>query len=239
MNYSHNKYSKYYFSIVTNAKSRDTPPNLYTERHHIIPKSLGGSNSQENLVRLTAKEHYLCHILLTKMVVGLDRNKMAHAAWRMICTANRHQDRHKANSRTYAMVRALYIEQVTGRIMSDSTKEKLRQANLGKKASAEAKAKMSKSRTGKTLSAETRAKMSTGMQGKNAGKQSRMGAILSDETKQTLSIKAKLVEKKTCPQCSKTVSPSNYSRWHGAKCGQPVSDEYRMKQSAAQKARRS
>lgn len=39
----------------------------YYEVHHIIPKCLGGSNSKENLVLLTGREHFLAHYLLTKI----------------------------------------------------------------------------------------------------------------------------------------------------------------------------
>ena len=39
----------------------------YCERHHIIPKSIGGSNSSYNLVNLTAKEHFIAHRLLEKL----------------------------------------------------------------------------------------------------------------------------------------------------------------------------
>lgn len=39
----------------------------YTERHHIIPKCMGGDNSEDNLVDLPAKTHYIAHLLLTKM----------------------------------------------------------------------------------------------------------------------------------------------------------------------------
>lgn len=35
----------------------------YYEKHHIILKCMGGDNSLENLVKLTAREHFLCHWL--------------------------------------------------------------------------------------------------------------------------------------------------------------------------------
>lgn len=38
----------------------------YTELHHVIPKSLGGSDSKKNLVRLTAREHFIAHALLVR-----------------------------------------------------------------------------------------------------------------------------------------------------------------------------
>lgn len=39
----------------------------YFEFHHIIPKSMGGDESQENYIALTAREHFLAHYLLAKI----------------------------------------------------------------------------------------------------------------------------------------------------------------------------
>jgi hypothetical protein len=75
--FKENKYSKTYFSIINRAKSRLIEG--YTEKHHIIPKSIGGSDDSSNLVDLTAREHYICHLLLPKMTDGEDRYKMIYA----------------------------------------------------------------------------------------------------------------------------------------------------------------
>jgi len=56
-----NKYTKWYFMLIERGMSRQKPDG-YTEKHHIIPKSFGGSNKQNNLVRLTPKEHFIAHI---------------------------------------------------------------------------------------------------------------------------------------------------------------------------------
>lgn len=40
---------------------------LYTENHHIVPRSLGGSDNQDNMIRLTAREHLIAHLLLVKI----------------------------------------------------------------------------------------------------------------------------------------------------------------------------
>ena len=69
-----NKYKKWYTSIVSNAKLRTI--NGYKERHHIIPVSLGGSDNKENLVDLTAREHFICHWLLVKIYSGEAKSKM-------------------------------------------------------------------------------------------------------------------------------------------------------------------
>lgn len=37
------------------------------EKHHIVPKSEGGTNEEANLINLTAREHYVAHLLLAKI----------------------------------------------------------------------------------------------------------------------------------------------------------------------------
>ena len=55
-------YEKIYREL-TNRDSRAK----YTEIHHIIPKCMGGTDDKSNLVKLTAREHYIAHKLLTKI----------------------------------------------------------------------------------------------------------------------------------------------------------------------------
>lgn len=78
------KHSEWYFGIIQKAKVQDRKKSIecYYENHHIVPKSLGGGNSKENLVLLTAREHFVCHLLLTKMTLGRSRSKMICAFWR-------------------------------------------------------------------------------------------------------------------------------------------------------------
>lgn len=75
-------YYNTYHKIVNQAKSRTIQPEV-VEIHHVIPKSLGGDNSSENMVALTPKEHWLCHRLLCKMYTGKEKSKMVFALWRM------------------------------------------------------------------------------------------------------------------------------------------------------------
>ena len=58
-------YSKVYNDIISRARNRNLQG--YKERHHVIPKCLGGSNESDNLVDLTFREHFICHWLLVKM----------------------------------------------------------------------------------------------------------------------------------------------------------------------------
>jgi hypothetical protein len=43
----------------------------YSERHHILPRALGGKDDASNLVRLTAREHFVAHALLAHIHGGV------------------------------------------------------------------------------------------------------------------------------------------------------------------------
>lgn len=106
--YLQNKYTKWYYSIVDCAKNRVNSG--YTERHHIIPRSLGGSNQKSNIVRLTGREHFICHWLLTKMTCDNARQKMIYALRRMEHISPDHQD-------------GRYSTKLTGRVFDSIRKE--------------------------------------------------------------------------------------------------------------------
>lgn len=70
-----NKYHKWYYAIIDRARNRKSVSG-YSESHHIIPKSMGGSDAPDNRVTLSAREHYVAHLCLTKCTVGKDRFRM-------------------------------------------------------------------------------------------------------------------------------------------------------------------
>ena len=59
-----------YQQLIAKAKARVCPEN-YVERHHILPRALGGTDDSSNLVALTAKEHFVAHVLLAKIHGGI------------------------------------------------------------------------------------------------------------------------------------------------------------------------
>jgi hypothetical protein len=107
--YKDNKYTKWYYSIINKAQIRQLPLSEYKERHHVIPKSLGGNNLPENLVNLTAKEHFICHLLLPKMVNSTYKSKMLYALWSMsnLENANQQTKRYNPSARIYEQVRRM------------------------------------------------------------------------------------------------------------------------------------
>lgn len=60
-------YEKHYNQLIKTRRNRTCQPNEYYEKHHIIPKSLGGADSKDNLIFLTAREHFIAHWLLWRI----------------------------------------------------------------------------------------------------------------------------------------------------------------------------
>lgn len=203
--YLMNKYTDWYNSILTNAKNR---VNLsgYSERHHIIPKSLGGSNDPTNLVALTAREHFICHLLLVKMTEGDNKRRMVNAAWGMSTRRNQFQDdRTRVNSRTYEFLKSNLTQSDESNL---ARSKKLKGRVIGPMTD-EHKKKLSGPKTD-----EHRKKISDARLGKS------WGYTHSAETKNKMSEWQKGIpkEKVVCKHCGKEVSKMNYSRWHGVKC---------------------
>lgn len=88
-------YQKIYNQIIDRARNREL--NCYKEKHHVTPKCLGGSNAKDNLVELTAREHFICHWLLCRTY---PENKKLAKAFNMMCQGkNIKQQRHIPSSR--------------------------------------------------------------------------------------------------------------------------------------------
>lgn len=75
--FNESKYTRWYYAIVEKRRVDDS--HEQSEVHHIIPRSLGGTDESDNLVRLTYHDHAWCHWLLTKMTSGNDLAKMRYA----------------------------------------------------------------------------------------------------------------------------------------------------------------
>ena len=104
-------YTKIYNLIIE--KRKVVIPTGYVEEHHIIPRSLGGSDDKSNLVKLTAKEHFICHLLLTKMYPNdtIEYYKMFHAFFMMLVTS-KNQKRY-ITSRKYENMRVSFSERMS------------------------------------------------------------------------------------------------------------------------------
>lgn len=202
------KYTRWYYNIITKAVSR---PSLvgYTEKHHIIPKSLGGNNSSLNLVRLTPKEHFVCHRLLTKMVSGDEEKIKMHNAVFQMSVQSSNQQRYKITSRTYEILKKNKSASMKGnqygrRPMSEETKRKISESKKGKSVN-----------KGRVVSEETKKKLSLALKDRVPWN---LGISCSEEWKHNISLARQKIKQIKCEYCYKLFSPSNYKRWHGANC---------------------
>ena len=94
-------YQKHYNQLIS--KAINQPYNGYTEIHHITPKCLGGLDSKSNLVRLSAKQHFVAHHLLYKIHGG---SKLAHA-WYAMCRVGKGQEDRLVNARMFERIKTL------------------------------------------------------------------------------------------------------------------------------------
>lgn len=85
-------YERIYHNIINN-RLNNPVLNEYTECHHILPKSLGGTDDKSNLVNLLAREHFICHLLLTKIYKkeSIEWIKMIKAFEYMYSMSSNHQ----------------------------------------------------------------------------------------------------------------------------------------------------
>lgn len=103
------KYLRWYVRLIQTAKAREHLTG-YVEEHHILPRSMGGGNDKENLVRLSAREHYIAHLLLWKSKFPQPyHKKMVFAANAMSNKVSPRKNRnYKVNSRIYNSLRTDY-----------------------------------------------------------------------------------------------------------------------------------
>ncbi len=96
-------------------KRQQEPATGYTERHHILPRSMGGSDDPSNLVVLTGREHWIAHLLLWK----IHRNaKMIFACNMMAMRCEERGIPRIKNSRSYEMLRKEYSVAISNTLKS-------------------------------------------------------------------------------------------------------------------------
>jgi hypothetical protein len=176
-------YEKIYNQIIERGKSRKLDG--YKEKHHIIPKCIGGTNDNENLVELTAREHYICHKLLTEIYPT--QNGLHYATFRMVHSINAMGEKrdYRICAREYQRLRENIVVSDETRVkmrishqnISEETRRKIGEASLGRIPNDETRKKISDARLGKYCSEETKIKIGKIHKGK----------INSEETKNKIS----------------------------------------------------
>lgn len=238
-------YQLHYTNLIQKAQHR---PSLegYIEVHHIVPKAFGGLDDESNLVKLSAREHFVAHRLLAKIYPD---SGMVHAIWLMAC-----MDKKKVSSRLYEHLRKEHARRVSENIEANKRKgrpgikqsdnhiqsRKESRMNNGKDwFSEETKLSISKSLKGKPSKRKgisfTEEQLKAHYKGVETRRQNgsyswseeqkrkqsetrtgKPGAPISEERKRELSIEKSKVVE--CPYCHKTGQCIIMYRWHFDNC---------------------
>lgn len=231
------------YDALIQSRQANASPGEYHEKHHIVPRSLGGSDAPENIVRLTPREHYLAHWLLAKIHGGKmwmaltamsmkngNTRKRADLSSSVYAEAKEKAYRHKSESmagrgnhfygrRHTQQSRDLISVARVGSRIGDKERQRLSAAWAGDKNPRYGKGHAIEGSKnpfyGKRHSAESIEKMRRAAQGRKVSP--RLGKQHSEATKGKI---AANWGKKTvdCPHCQKRGDSRAMKRWHFDNC---------------------
>ena len=200
-------WQKHYDRLIKRARNRESE--ALTERHHVVPRCLGGGNEERNLVALTPEEHYIAHLILCRLHPGnqdlvvavylmatvanarlpMSDNKAVGWLRRKIIGVSRNavvkaklSEAAKVSQAALVARHELHARKI-GVPRSDDTKAKVGAAHRGRKHSDEHRAAISAALKGKPKSAEHNAKVAAAATGRPG---TRLGAVTSEVTKQKM-----------------------------------------------------
>lgn len=182
----------------------------YVERHHIYPRSMfpQKANDADNIIALTAREHFLAHWMLHKAFGG----QMSQAF--MFMQAGGDKRYWKLNSRSYELLRESFAQAMsvtkTGKPMSEITRQRMSQARIGLPLSEAHRKAIGSGNTGRIVTDETRQRISEVKTGKA------LPPFSAEHRAKLTGPKQKAV----CYCCGKEVAVNLINRWHNANCKQ-------------------
>jgi hypothetical protein len=179
-------YQKIYNNLIDRANTRITEG--YVEKHHIVPRCLGGTDDPSNLASLTPEEHFLAHQLLVKL--HPTNVHLANAA--MIMTI--HNTEARMNNKLFGWLRKRASQTAKGRPKSEETKAKMR----------------------KPKSVEHRANISKAQKANGGNGPANHKEESKNKTRVTMKLRPRA--NKVCPHCNKEGGFLSMSRWHFDNC---------------------
>jgi cobalamin biosynthesis protein CobT len=205
-------YQTHYDLLISRARNRILEG--YSERHHIVPKCMGGTDETDNIVRLTASEHYVAHQLLVK--IHPKNRKIVFAANMMTVGSSR-------NNKSYGWIREKNAKEMSAHILENNLHSGEKNGMFGRTHTIDARKRISEKNTGqpKPKSEETKKKMSDTWLKMMAGPDSERlrkvrsdgnkGKVVSEETREKLRIvnTGKKMSKEFCERRSELMTGEN------------------------------
>lgn len=215
------KYQEIYNNLINRALCRISEG--YVEKHHIVPRCLGGTDTKENIVNLYPEEHYLAHLLLCKLNKG--NSKLLYATMNM--TSGSMINNGKRNNKAYGWLRRQYAESMSG----DNNPAR-RNPNLQKEAA--------KKRVGQKRTEETRVRMSEAQKGRTFTEETKRKMAEAAKNRPPISEETRVKLKNRTPNkgmLGKTMSAETKAKMSASQQGKRMSEEAKAKMRIAAKIR--
>jgi len=217
-----NKYYKWYCNIITK-RIKNEPNDNYCEKHHVIPKCI---EKCDMVVKLTAREHFVVHLLLPRFVKdNQHKQKLIYALWGICNQANALQKRVTINSRTYEDVKKMFSKRISGKnhwMKDPERRRKLSEKCKGRKMSEETKQKLSKMFSGRKITWKDKISKSNKGKKRNEKMNEAQSKRLKEEYKngtRTNPTKGIQREKFVCKYCGEKCDVANIKKWHNKNSG--------------------
>jgi hypothetical protein len=214
-----------YQKIYNNLICRKILRTGYVEKHHVLPRCLGGLDNKENLVDLYPEEHYLAHLLLCKLYPG--NQKLLYAALNM--TSGSMINNGKRNNKAYGWLRRQYAESMSGdnnpNRRNPNIQKEAAKKRVGQKRTEETRERMSAAQKGRTFTEETKKKMSEAVKNRPP---------ISDQTRKKLSESS---TGRIGPWAGKTMPDKIKAKMSASQQGKKMSEEAKAKMRIAAKIR--
>jgi hypothetical protein len=189
----------------------------YTEKHHIIPKCIGGGDEPENIVKLSARKHFIAHALLAKIY---KTSGLIHAAHMM-------SNMGLYNSKKYEWLRKAHAKRISSLLKGKPSpitpakikawadpdrNRKIGNAHKGLKTETHMQ-RIIDALTGKSLSDSHKTAIGNGIKGEANGM---YGNTHSAQARKRISEGNK--QRIKCPYCNKVGGIAIMKRWHFDRC---------------------
>lgn len=185
-------YKQHYGRLIDNAKQGHFEG--YTEKHHIVPRCMGGSNSKANIICLSAEAHFMAHKLLMKMH---PKSFGLMSAVFFMSSCNRFIEG-RVNNKIFGWLRRRMSEKMKGRTVTEETRQKARAASTGQTHTAETRKKIGDFHRGIPRTQEVVEKL-RGQKRNETTRAKMRGRIVSEETRKIIGAfhKGKVISEET------------------------------------------
>lgn len=225
---SHHYFKRYVRFIQSIRENTGT-----VEIHHILPKSLGGSNEKNNLIALTPRQHFIAHWMLWK---AYSTKELTYAFFAMCNQNNPYQQRDtkRITSRVYENLKLQCREIISESTIELWSRPDYRQKHIDSNNTSSTKTRRSIAAKKLWQNQEFRDKQrqsrervwaegnfnrdhsKCGVKGEN--NPSKRPEVKAKRTGTNHYTKKEGYVQPICSVCGKSASPSNIKRWHNENC---------------------